>query len=273
MRSQLDAIAADESLYDPHEFTRRLHAIEVLDALVASGHDDARLQDLRRRLAESDAALFSKLRAEIRAGSLRGARFRLRLDAVATSNRQTGYDERDAFLGGLLFDDAIPDPRLELETEMVHYQPTPVRVVLALVDRARVHRDDTFIDVGSGLGQVPMLVNLLIGAAAVGIELEPAYCEYARRRAADLDLRNVEFRNGDARTAHYTMGTVFFLYTPVKGEMLQVVFERIRVQTLGREVRLLTYGPCTEVAASLPWLESMGTIAADLESVGAFTSR
>ena len=219
----------------------------------------------------SDAALLRKLRAEIRAGTLRGARFRECLEAFAgTSGRARGYDERDAFLSEVLLGDQVPDPLRALEPEMVAYQPTPVRVVLALVDHARIHREDTFVDVGSGLGQVPMLVHLLTGAAAVGIELEPAYWEYAQRRAADLDLRGVAFRNEDARAADYRDGTVFFLYTPVKGEMLKVVLERIRVQTLGREIRLLTYGPCTEVAASLPWLTSTGAPASGPESVGAF---
>jgi hypothetical protein len=35
---------------------------------------------------------------------------------------------------------------------------------------------DVFFDLGSGLGQVPILVNLLSGAAAKGMEFEPVYC-------------------------------------------------------------------------------------------------
>ena len=184
-----------------------------------------------------------------------------------------GYDDLDAFVSELFLNDAIPDARRALEPEMVAYQPTPARVVLELVKRARINANDVFVDIGSGLGQVPMLVNLLTGAAAVGIELESAYCEYAQRRAAELGLRGVEFRNEDARAADYSRGTVFFLYTPVTGEMLKDVLERIRIQTLGRDVRVLTYGPCTDVAASLPWLTPAGTIAADPENVGSFIAK
>jgi len=275
---ELDAIAGDASLYDPLNFAHRLKTIEYLDSHLFDRIDSGRLQrdaeTLKRQLRDCDDTLFEKLRSEIRSGILRGARFRAWFDALTATarHRVSGYDERDAFLSELLLDETIPDPQHALEPEMVAYQPTPARVLLALVDHAQVHRKDTFVDIGSGLGQVPMLVHLLTGAATVGIEREPAYCEYARRRVADLNLRPVDFRNEDARVAGYSDGTVFFLYTPVTGTMLNAVLERIHSQTHGRNIRLLTYGPCTEVAASLPWLTPAGVIASDLESAGAFVA-
>jgi len=160
-----------------------------------------------------------------------------------------------------------------LEPGMVQYQPTPARVVLALIAEARVTADDVFIDVGSGLGQVPMLVNLLTGAPAIGIEREPAYCDYAQRRAADLNLRDVVFRNDDAREADYSEGTVFFLYTPVTGAMLQVVLDRIRVAASGRRIRILTYGPCTETVACLTWLTTVAIDSDRPEAAGSFVSQ
>jgi precorrin-6B methylase 2 len=173
----------------------------------------------------------------------------------------------------LLLGDAVPAAQRPLEPEMVPYQPTPVRVVLALLAHARVTSDDVFFDVGCGLGQVPMLANLLTGATAVGVEYEPAYCEYARRRVIDLNLNDVSLRNEDACAANYSDGTVFFLYTPARGAMLDAVLERIRIQTLGREIRVLTYGPCTETVASLPWLASTGKIVSGPESAGAFVTK
>ena len=44
---------------------------------------------------------------------------------------------------------------------------TPARVILELVDRARPRPDQLFIDIGSGLGLVPLLVHLLTGVRAV----------------------------------------------------------------------------------------------------------
>ena len=220
--------------------------------------------------------LAHQVRAEIRDGTLRGAPLRSRLEAHAYGRRKAphrrGYDELDSFVSALLLDGTAPPARRALEPNMVQYQPTPARIVFALLEQARVADDDVFVDVGSGLGQVPMLANLLTGAAAIGIELEPAYCEYAQRCAADLNLENVTYWNGDARAADYAGGTVFFLYTPVTGAMLQAVLERIRSATSNRTIKVLTYGPCTEAIATLPWLMSMGSIATDPESAGLFVA-
>lgn len=213
---------------------------------------------------------FGQLRTAIRDGTLRGERFRSLLARHAPDMGTRGYDELDAFAGELLLPDTLPEPRGALEPEMVAYQPTPVRVLLALLEQAQVTERDVFFDVGAGPGQVAMLAHLLTGATTIGIELEPAYCEYATQRAAELRLDQVTFRNEDARTADYRNGTVFFLYTPLRGEMLQEVLERIRVQA--GTFRLLMYGPCTDVAASLPWLVATGTCSSAPESAGSFTA-
>ena len=184
-----------------------------------------------------------------------------------------GYDELDSSVSSFLLDDVVPSPTRELEPEMVPYQPAPARVVLALLEQAHVTNDDVFVDIGSGLGQVTMLANLVAGATAVGIEIESAYCEHARKRARALGLHRVTFWNGDAREADYTAGTVFFLYTPFRGAMLDAVLERLRAHTDGRDVRLLTYGPCTGVVASQPWLAPMPADVSGVESAGIFSSR
>ncbi len=293
IRSALDAIASDVSLREPLDYSRRLRMIEYVDSvllerigsLMAAGFPPEAIvtlqhtaETLRRQLRNHDSVLLEEIRREIRNGTLRGAGFLSRLEACGldlrdAGRRTGGYDGLDMLVSDLLLDDAVPDPLRALEAEMVQYQPTPARVVLALMTHARVANDDVFFDIGSGLGQVPMLVNLLTGARAIGVELEPAYCEYARRRALDLNLNDVVFWNDDARAADYGDGTVFFLYTPVRGEMLRVVLDRIRAGTCNRDIRVLTYGPCTDTVASLAWLTSAGSITAGLERIGSFVSR
>jgi SAM-dependent methyltransferase len=222
-------------------------------------------------MTNNNHASLETMRGELRDGSLRGAALRARLEDCASRSR-SGYDDLDEFVSDLLLDEPVPEPRRTLEPGMVQYQPTPIRVVLALLDHAHVDKDDVFFDIGSGLGQVPILVHLLTGATAVGVEFEPAYCGYARQRALDLNLDRVIFRNEDARAADYHDGTVFFLYTPATGEMLQELLERIRRHTSARQIRVLTYGPCTEAVAALRWLAPTGPAAADLESIGSFVS-
>jgi precorrin-6B methylase 2 len=155
---------------------------------------------------------------------------------------------------------------------MVQYQPTPARVILELVEKSRLTSVDIFCDVGSGLGRVPILVNLLSGAAARGIEVQPAYCDYARACAAELNLPRVEFTNADARTADLSEGTVFYLYTPFTGGMLQEVLTRLQDAAHGRMIRLFTYGPCTPHVAGQGWLKHVGRRADHLDELAAFES-
>jgi SAM-dependent methyltransferase len=140
---------------------------------------------------------------------------------------------------------------------MIHLEPTPARVVLELVDRVSWQPSDVFYDIGSGLGQVPLLVHLLAGVRAVGVEIEPAYCRVARAAAAALGLSGVSFVQGDARQAAYGQGTVFYLFTPFVGEMLQAVLDRLCAQTRGRVVTLCSYGPCSPHVAWQGWLRSL----------------
>jgi hypothetical protein len=108
--------------------------------------------------------------------------------------------------------------------------------------------------VGSGLGQVCILVGLLTGARSVGIEFEPTYCDYARRSARRLNLRDVEFVNADARVAEYQAGAVYFMYTPFRGEMMERVLDRIERASRGGPVAICTLGTCGEQVAKRSWL-------------------
>jgi SAM-dependent methyltransferase len=138
-----------------------------------------------------------------------------------------------------------------------------------MIGKARFGEGDVFFDLGSGLGQVPLLVNLLAGVDAKGIEFEPAYCEHAKRYAEELKLPRVEFIQADARDADYTAGTVFFLYTPFEGGILATVLERLRDEA-GWDIRVFTYGPCTATVAEAGWLKPSGGKVAGMYELGMF---
>jgi len=237
-----------------------------------------RAERVRERLEGIDARLFRGLRARIRSGDYMGADLRRWFDEYAGhasdggGGDDVGYDSLDMFFNGLLRIDVAPREQREREPEMVFYQPTPVRVVLELVERTDVGKDDVFYDLGSGLGQVIILVNLLTGARTRGVEFEPAYCEYARQCAQRLNLSRVEFINLDAREADYAEGTVFFLYTPFEGGMLQEVLGRLRDEARKRPIKVCTYGPCTRQVFERGWLRCVGRSADHEYGVAIFKS-
>jgi hypothetical protein len=215
-----------------------------------------------------DEALFRRLRIALRAAADPGAAFREMLEtfvprhACISAAEGPGYDARDAFLNGLLHPDPLPEPLRPLEADMVPFQKTPFRAIEELIGRARLGPADVFCDVGSGLGQIPIVVHLLSGARAWGCEREPAYVAYARACADALGLSAVAFAEADARAADYGAATVLFLYTPFRGALLDEVLERMRRQRRPG-ARIYAYGPCVPEMARKPGLTPLGPLAAD----------
>jgi hypothetical protein len=165
-----------------------------------------------------------------------------------------GYDAMDALISGVFMMKPVAQPTRQLALDMVAYQPTPARVILDLATSARFSTGDLFCDLGSGLGHVVMLVHLIGGVRARGIELEPVYCDYSRRCAAALGLSGVEFLNSDVTDASLVEPTHFFLYTPFTGHLLSEVLMMFRNEAVERSFDLFTYGPCTPAVAEQSWL-------------------
>jgi hypothetical protein len=213
-----------------------------------------------RRLAEANRALCDALRAAIRRGACRGSEARRLFEHLAGSDnpplvRTEGeYDLLDSLVSELLLDTKAPDATLPPAKERVAYQPTPARVVMELLDRVALGPADVFYDLGAGLGHVCLLVYLLSGARARGIEIEPAYCRYARRQARDLRLAGVEFAEGDVRETSLAGGACYFLYTPFTGQTLTEALSKLAGEARARSITVAAYGPCTVAVARQPWL-------------------
>jgi SAM-dependent methyltransferase len=220
-----------------------------------------RAENIKLELEAINNSLFKKLRVDIRSNRYTRNQFKnligkyIEINAHGSRQEEAGYDNLDIFINGLLSPQAIPEQTTALEPEMVFYQKTPARIIFELVEKTFITKDDIFFDLGSGLGQAAILVNLLAGAKARGVEFEPAFCSYAGECAEQLNLPDVSFINADARQTDYSEGTVFFMYTPFKGEILQDVLALLRNESLTRKIKIITYGPCTAQVASQGWLD------------------
>lgn len=294
IQSGIEDIENNSALYDESNFDRRVQAIDYLEfnvidrieGLLLASSPPEELTALRQhaervksQLEGVASILFERLRADIKDGVCTGKELKVQIDkyvvrdsTVGGQREDLGYDSLDVFVNGLLLINAAPIETKDREPEMVYYQPTPARIILELVEKANLTVEDVFYDLGSGLGQVPILVNLLSGAKAKGVEFEPAYCDYARVRAAGLNLSRVEFINVDARKADYSDGTVFFMYTPFEGSMLLQVLERLREGSRRRMIKLFTYGPCTLKVSRQSWLECLDQNANQIDKLGVFKS-
>jgi hypothetical protein len=292
IQSDIAAIEKNSALYEESNFDSRVEAIDyvefhIIDRIEGLLHTTNQPEELttlkqsaervKRQLEDVDHTLFQRLRAAISIGVCRGVALKGLIDKYvrgdSTGGRrhdEIGYDGLDLFINGLLLVNPIPIEINPTEPEMVFYQQTPVRIILEMIEKADLTKQDVFYDLGSGLGQVAILVHLLSGVTAKGIEFEPAYCDYAKEGATSLNLTQVEFINADARKADYSDGTVFFMYTPFRGTMLNDVLERLRRESRQRTIRLYTYGPCTAEVSRQTWLK--GENGSDLYKLGVFTS-
>ena len=246
------------------------HITECVHALNKGGSPETinesiqRAEKVKYRLEAINTKMFEKLRDEISQGKHRGEGLiqlvNKHIDQYFDDFPEpgmVGYDHLDIFINGLLSYRDMPAETKDREPEMVFYQKTPARIIFDLVKRTAFHPGDVFFDLGSGLGQVTMLVNLLSSVKSIGIEYEPAYCHYARTCAADLKLRHVSFINEDARNTDFSAGTVFFMYTPFGGEMLHDVLCKLYAESGKRRIRIFSFGSCTHEIAQLHWLRQV----------------
>ena len=266
----LAALEQDPTLLDDDNLEARFEALRTLDFLVEAfqlqaGNQQVATGLLRARALQGDLGqrnqdLFRKLRTGIRRGmvspgqlrTLFGSNCRYRPDFSAYLH--WGPEAADALAAGVFNSDCPPQPWDGSDSEMIHYEPTPVSALLELVDRVPLTPADRFVDIGSGLGQVALLVHLLTGVEAIGLEVMPSYVNQARLQTAKLGIAGVAFRQGDARSADLCAGTVYFLFSPFRGEMLQTVIRRLRREACARQLTICSFGPCTEQIAAERWL-------------------
>jgi hypothetical protein len=262
--SALEAIAQNKALKEETNFLGRAEAIEFINFHILEQHQpqagnlaglEAQAEALRDDLEAINTQFLQGLRRQIISGSYTPALLHRQFKQYAgQAGPEPDYDGLDLLVNGLLRLELGPEAPAERDPESVFYQPTPARVVLELIDKAGIGTEDVFYDLGSGLGQTPILVSLLTGARSKGIEVEPAYHEYAQECARRLKLSQVVFVHQDARYTDFSEGTIFFMYTPFTGRTLQTVLDRLRGEAQKRPIKVCAYGPCARQVSASSWL-------------------
>src|ERR1700728_3399794 len=252
LKALLCVLEADSSLFLPGQLRERLIALDDLDAGFGGWNSKdstrctysrlhQRAQALRIRLEAANAELYQSVRCDIVRGGQPRALLQWLEDSASDNEPRSplpglGFDYRDELLSGVLQLPEPSEPNLQPSPEMVPYQPTPVRHILHLIAAAMLAEGDVFVDLGSGLGHVPLLVSLITGAQSLGIEMQAAYVVSARECAQSLQLSRVQFIARDARDADLSRGTVFYLYSPFKGSILTDVLGALRKDSMRRSI-------------------------------------
>jgi hypothetical protein len=277
LQNLINKLQQNPLLDEPHHLRGRIEALDHLDAHLSDGqvsavvpesteaalHHQARA--IYAKLESANFKLYQAMRHDIQqgAGPDRLLRWVPKSGRTATEvNLANGesYDYLDDMISGVLQFRRPSAEVVHLPAEMVSYQPTPARHIFDLIGRIALTERDLFIDLGSGLGHVPLLVSICTGARCFGIELEASYVDCARESAQALNLNNVAFIQRDVRESDLSDGTVFYLYTPFIGLILRAVLNSLRQEALSREIRICTFGPCTRIVAEEPWLKVVETL-------------
>lgn len=260
LEDTLDELERDAPLYQADRLRERVEALDWLETCLIGYPESAdlhrRVDAIRTRLESANDALYENLRERIRRGEGRDVVKRWRSEAAAGES----YDHLDDLVGGIL---QLPEPDAPPgvpDREMVRYQPTPARHVLDLIERASLGEDDVLVDIGSGLGHVSLLAAIGTRARAIGIEREAAYVECAAESARRFGLSRAAFLAQDARDADYSVGSLFYFYTPFTGSILRAVLDALRREAGKREFRVGAFGPCVPAIAGEPWLDAIGNI-------------
>lgn len=273
LHALISELQRDHSLFEPNRLRQRIDALDRLENYLSyvppQGRDaepvlraelHGKIGTLCADLEAANQQLYQSIRQEIQRGA--GAKKLLEWAPAVDSHEHAehqvhgeSYDYLDTLLSGVLQIDEPAPGIAELAAEMVFYQPTPARHIFELISRTALAERDVLIDLGSGLGHVPLLAAICTGARCIGIEWEAAYVDCAQRCANALNLSNVTFVRQDARAADLSMGTMFYLYTPFMGTILSDVLTMLRREAVAREIRICTLGPCTPIIARERWLE------------------
>lgn len=263
-------VGAAHRLLLPEQLTMRLNVLDKLDALI--GDLDLRslnsfygselimgAKSIRSQFEAANETLYEAAHAEIALQGNSPALDHWLSELVKDGEAERpqpglSFDLLDEIVSGVLQfrgpGEAGPLPSLE----MTAYQPTPARHILDLIAACRFSRDDVFVDLGSGLGHVPLLVCILAEIRSIGVEVQPDHAASAQETAQCLNLSRVQFVAEDARKADLSDGTVFYMFTPFTGSILADVVDRLHRQSKTRQIRICTLGPCTRILQGQTWL-------------------
>jgi SAM-dependent methyltransferase len=248
---QPQRMAADPSSFSTLE--RLATSASVRDRAFAAsalgmrrGDPPEQVAKLYRRIDETAQRQHAALRARIRDGNLDREAFVAMLEAEAP-------DVRDHLIEEILGIAYPPLDERKRPPDATLDNPSGLSEILFALRQARLGPDDTFVDLGAGPGKVVLLVALLSGARALGIELNGRLVARAEAASAALGLEKAGFVEGDIRSATLPEADVYYMFIPFLGSA--EVVARLAPLAARRKVRLFCQTLDLKV---LPWLRPTG---------------
>jgi ubiquinone/menaquinone biosynthesis C-methylase UbiE len=102
--------------------------------------------------------------------------------------------------------------------ELARFEPSPPPVVDAMLEIARLKKEDVVYDLGCGDGRIVIAAAKRHGARGVGLDINPELIALSRQNAATEGVSDrVSFRQEDVLTADIADASVVMLFLSVRG--------------------------------------------------------
>ncbi|MFM9852811.1 MAG: methyltransferase domain-containing protein [Sphingomonadaceae bacterium] len=143
----------------------------------------------------------------------------------------------------------------------LHFVPSVYADLFRAFSAVGLHKDDVFVDLGSGLGRAVFAAAYRGARRSIGVEYVAELHEAATRNLANcrLDKGRIAFHNADATHFELADASVLFLFHPFGAPTMANVIEKLRrdraAANITKTLRIIYYNPvCAEVLAASGWL-------------------
>lgn len=116
----------------------------------------------------------------------------------------------------------------------VHFEPTPMETVMAMLTKAGVNQDDVVYDLGCGDGRFVILAAKRFGARGVGVDIDPVRIKESKENARKANVAGrTTFIEGDLFKVDIREATVVTLYllNELNQQLRPKLFQELRPGT------------------------------------------
>ncbi len=267
VEQEIDACLHSDQIFEEENFLGRKKAMEAISIVRESrqeeysGHDISdKVLELQERIEGKNNSLGEKYRRILIEGELSRAEIRTMLERFTTYRKEhipaSHYTEQnldlliDCVFGVDVETTRIPNDR----RGMVHLERTPASAVIEFIDKLNLTGAETLFDLGSGLGHVVYVFQLLTDIHCVGIEIEREYYSTAMNVVRRMNLSRVRFVNKDVQETEFGDCDIFFMFSPFFGQVLENVLKQIKKLSHRKPITLCSYGNSTPAIGDQDWL-------------------
>jgi SAM-dependent methyltransferase len=115
--------------------------------------------------------------------------------------------------------------------------------------------EDIILDLGCGYGRIALYGALLWGQRVVGIEIIPERVREASRVRETLDLRTIEFVQGDVLTSPWPAASIYLVLNTVFPPLMPLLIERLYLLSRSRRIVIASLSSSNGPLSAQAWLK------------------